>query len=372
MTQWKSPAQKKAQRKERVVIGIIVGGCLALVFGLASLGIWAMTRSEDGATNSAATSNTVAPSTTPSTPTSTPVKPVVETKCTYGKPLKYEPREGVGDVVRPNDGAQYKFTDKQELLDAAAEDPVVLSAYLHEFMKETYPNGRDWKSLVNDQGNCLNQKGAEALEHLELAVQNWSMEIGEADASWVNTGGSEDGIVSNTTPGITGDRKAMIFEKNGKQVVILLRCGNPVHEAPRYPQKFVPQPPSGGGTPPPLPPTRTVTQPPPPPPTTTIVTPPPTTTLVPKPPLIIPGPQGGGRNEHDGPGESTIPDPPTSDTPDLDPPAPAPQPDPESTPDPDPAPAPEAGTGSEEIIELPGTGEAEDGTAEFQGEGEQF
>ena len=147
-----------------------------------------------------------------------------------------------------------------------------------------------------------------------------------------------------------------------------------------------PAPPSGTGTPPPptrttTPPTRTTTTPPTrtttttTPPTRTTTTPPPTTTtttLQPKPPIIPSGTQGAGHNEHDGEGESTIPDPPTATTTRVDPPPPASSPDPASTPDPDPAPAPDAGTSGEEIAELPGTDQAEDGTPEFHGGADNF
>lgn len=371
---------KKERRERRVKlarnagIAALVIALIAGVFAVIFLPDWDSTSPEE--TPTAATTTTT--TTTTTAPATTSVKPVVATTCTYGKPLKYEPRSGVGDVVRPNDDAQYKFEDKQGVIDAAAEDPMVLAAYAHEFMRKTYPDGRNWKSLVNEQGNCLNEQGNVALERLKLFVTEASMKIGEADSSWTNTGGSDEGIVSNTTGGITGDRKAMIFEYNGEKVVILLRCGNPVHEAPRYPQKYVP-PPSGGGTPPPktttrttVPPTRTTTKTTTPPTRTTTITtttpPTTTTTLEPKPTTITPsGTQGAGPNENQNEGESTDYDPPTITTSRTDEPEPEPQPDPESTPDPEPTPTPEVGVG-EEAAELPGTVIIEEETVVFDGD----
>jgi len=238
-------------------------GALAIVAAIVFLVVtnWGSNALNQSVTGKAPTTTT----TKTSTPVTTPVKRAADTTCTFGEPLVYSIRTSVDDVVRPEDGAQYKFEDKPGLLKAAAEDPQVLAAYAHEFLPVSYPNGRDWKGLINPSGTCLNNKGAEALEKLELFVENLPMHIGEADAGWINTGVGKDGIVSNTVPGISGDRKSMIFTlPDGKEVVILLRCGNPAHKAAIYPREYVP-PPSGGGNPPP-PPITTVVPPPPPPP----------------------------------------------------------------------------------------------------------
>lgn len=191
--------------------------------------------------------------------------------CPNGYPLNYVKRSGIGDVVqRPGDeGQQYKFEDKEGMLKASAEDPIALAAYLHEFLPVDYPNGQEYTSLIDESGKCLSINGAQALDKLKLMVNNSSVKVGEASASDVNTGSGNEGIVSNTAAGISGDRKALIFDIPGsdKQVSIMLRCGNPTHKTAAYPQvPLQPQPP--------------VTRPP------TTVNPPPTT-IVP-PPVVCP------------------------------------------------------------------------------------
>lgn len=312
-----SQDEQEPKQHSNKTVGLILGS-----IGLLVLGAWG--------TAAIVTSNDSGNSSSSSASSSTEVTakasdcPVISGQ---SWPLNYDPSRN-GDVV---EGGVHS---PEDIKNAAKVDPKVLVGYGQQFLPATFPAGTDYHKFVDQSGKCLNLDGVVAFKQLEAYENQSSVVKGQADSSWVNTGMGAGGIVSNATPGITGNMNAWIYTTpDNRKVVILERCGNPAEQVPSYPKApptgtavppppvtTVPPPPPTTGTPPPPPTTET-----PPPPTTT-TPPPPPPTLVPKDPSVDPyprgnAPQGGGPNDQPGPGPSNIPTQPPA-TPRTNPPRP--------------------------------------------------
>ena len=212
---------------------------------------------------------------------------------------------------------------------------VLIKMNLHEDVATT--------ALVDADG-CASPAAAQYVLRLGAEMAKATITVDDAPETGTNTGVNADGIpVSATSPGVTGDRKAIkIVLEDGTTYWIMARCGNIVTEGN-----------------PPLPPGPTDNPPPPVTPPGTPECPEGTTGTWPvckDKSSNDPGPSGNapigqGPNEDPGPGEY-VPAPDMEQPPEaprVDPPAPAPQPPapapapaaPVPTPDPAPAPAPE-------------------------------
>lgn len=244
---------------------------------------------------------------------------------------------------------------REVLLEQAGKDALALAAWAHAFGLYEEPN--EWNELVN--GNCLSSEGERLFYQFEgvLSASGTTFDEADAPANGYNSGIDNGTYGVASYAGISGDRKAIkVTLKDGSIVYIMVRCGNPVYKIP----------------PPDIPDVPTDEPEPKCPPEKPIGTPPnckdkPEKPKEPKPkcpadkphgtwpvckdsPSKDPAPRdkapdGGGKNDDEGPGDYKEPDevtqPPT--TPRKDPKPPAAEPPTRSTPkpsDPSPKPAP--------------------------------
>lgn len=278
--------------------------------------------------------------------------PVDSASCQY--PLNFQ---SVGELpelqlLPDKAGSTHAVETHADVVRGLKENPRFLAAFANRLSSSLWPNGSDWKPLASTDNKCLSDKGVEVLGKVltifEFQLENVD-ESALADRNLVNMGMTGEGLVSNSVPGIDGDRSAIVYRfENGAEVTVLKRCANLPTKAPVHPNvpptRFNPAPAPKPVPPAPKPTTTTTV----PPTTTTTVPPPPPVTVVPKVPEEDPypqgnAPQGGGPNVDPGPGPyvppaemERPPETPRTNPPPPPPPAPAPSvPDePVSTPTP--------------------------------------
>ncbi len=83
---------------------------------------------------------------------------------------------------------------------------------------------------LKDDKNCANDMAVQTIISMEAMFAVSTVSMGEAPANGHNTGTDAKGQVTVAEkPGVTGDRRAInVTLPNGKQVSIMLRCGQPV------------------------------------------------------------------------------------------------------------------------------------------------
>lgn len=241
--------------------------------------------------------------TSETTTSAVPTVAATSEDCKEGWPLTYDPNK---DLNVMSDGVD----NAKEDIEAIKSDPRNLAYRAHNL--EFWDNPNNWKPLTTNDGKCISREGEMLFAKVEGGLTAKGVTVDEnalAPASYYNTGMNADGPLVNPTPGITGDRSAIVYTlEDGTKVIVLKRCANLALPAPpkHYHKTPIPgsTPPPGKGGPPP------VTQPPGKPP----VTQPPGTTQPPPPPPPAPkapqqdpyprgnAPIGGGPNANPGPG----------------------------------------------------------------------
>ncbi len=117
------------------------------------------------------------------------------------------------------------------VLEQAGSDGLTLATFANAYGLYDDPN--DWAGLV--EGDCLSQNGQNLWYQLKgvlTAEGNVTME-GEAPANGTNSGVSDGIFGVADTPGISGDRTAIVTVlRDGSSVWIMIRCGNVVYLIP--------------------------------------------------------------------------------------------------------------------------------------------
>jgi hypothetical protein len=258
---------------------------------------------------------------TPSPTSALPSVQAAPTDCPNSLPLNFNPNVPVsGDLVpkNVNNPDQHAVETSQQVLQAIKNDPRVALGAGQLLFPADYPKDTDWHKFVDATGKCTSLAGTELVDKVVGVLTQKGTTVNEnatADPNLVNTFLGANGVMSNATPGITGDLRAVEYTlPNGQKVTFLKRCGNLATPAPSSPVGSPPEtevPPPGTETVPPTtetpPPctdcscdntcvtttTTTPTTPPPcvPPPGNTQCMPPKVPTTNPsKPPGIVPLP----------------------------------------------------------------------------------
>lgn len=233
---------------------------------------------------------------------------------------------GLGDLNRVIGTGLPGHTAKQftnSVLRVSGHSAQALAIYASAAHLWTNPN--DTSGLLTPDGTYLSQKGIMLWASLQgaLTAKGVTNHVGNAPANWYNTGVTNGTFGRSATPGIYGNRTALlVIFPDGSKFVALRRCGNlafpdkgrlPVVPTDnRLAKKIASQDPFAQGN----------------------------------------APIGGGQNQNPGPGTYTsTPDKPGP-NPYTPPPSPSPMPTGSATPDPQPTPTPEA-TGTAGGVVIP-------------------
>ena len=118
---------------------------------------------------------------------------------------------------------------RDALLERAGKNGHTLAIFASEFELHEDPN--DWDQFVD--GTCLSDEGQQLHAQLEGALKTYgtSIALGEAPANGHNSGVSDGVFGVESTPGVGGDRTAVVITMpDGTKVYIMVRCGNIVYE----------------------------------------------------------------------------------------------------------------------------------------------
>jgi len=132
---------------------------------------------------------------------------------------------------------------RTKLLNAAQHDPRVLQALYNVTSQGATKPVTDWHSLVTPDGKCYNQQGQALWNKTGVLYTTANATKATAPATGCNTYVTPGGNASCKMETITGNRAGTKFDfGNGKWVVVMYRCGNPV--TPGKPPVQVPQTPT--------------------------------------------------------------------------------------------------------------------------------
>lgn len=163
---------------------------------------------------------------TPTTSTtSVPTTATTTQVCTYGLADGWKENPSYQVIVGGLSGDPVK--DKVRMLEQADKNPVFVSGYaLEKGLKGTDLNAENLRN-----GNCWTKEGRELATKVAGIIESSKVTLGEASKNDTNTGGHNGRLVRNETPGITGDRRAIVLtHPDGTKTVVLIRCGNFVYQ----------------------------------------------------------------------------------------------------------------------------------------------
>ena len=116
---------------------------------------------------------------------------------------------------------------KARMLEQAQVNPVFVWGYAVD--KGLSGLGLSAENLRN--GSCWTKEGRELATKVAGIIESSKVTLGEASKNDTNTGGHNGRLVRNETPGITGDRRAIVLtHPDGSKTVVLIRCGNFVYQ----------------------------------------------------------------------------------------------------------------------------------------------
>ena len=140
---------------------------------------------------------------------------------------------------------------RTKLLNAAQHDPRVLQALYNVTPQGSAKPVTDWHSLVDGSGKCYSQQGQALWNKTGVLYATANATKSTAPATGCNTYVTPSGNASCKVETITGNRAGTKFDfGNGKWVVVMYRCGNPVTPG-KPPVPVSPKPPTSPPTTPP-------------------------------------------------------------------------------------------------------------------------
>jgi hypothetical protein len=223
-------------RNAKLLAGIAALVLLALVLvgGLAGL----LSGNHDNEVATPATSSTSSssvPSQSPSSSSSPVPVPSPTAACPTTWEIKYLNHsgnrvvyEGIASIQNATTRAQARAA-ANDVLHKVQTDPINLSGYIAYFLRKNVSPD----ALMTADKKCASDAAGSYVAQLELVMANAEITPGNAPENGTNSGVDNGTVVSSTTVGITGNRKAIkvVFkDENGVTHVvwILARCGNPV------------------------------------------------------------------------------------------------------------------------------------------------
>lgn len=225
---------KKSRKKAYFVLGGLVVAVL-----VAALVLWAVFGGGSGNTSAAMNIQT------PPTASATPTPLATAEQCAATWPITtanhtdnrwfYEGISSIRDATT-NEEATAAAYDWQEKVRSV---PYLQAAAAKVFLQRDV----DPATLTGSDG-CVTQAAVDL--DLEIGMTLASSKIVPADApeTGYNTGVENNQVVSDSSPGVSGDRKAVqITTADGRTIWVMARCGNIVTDSPNHPPGKTDNPP---------------------------------------------------------------------------------------------------------------------------------
>lgn len=230
--------ETRIQRKKSLVIPITLVALLIVSALVIAVAFFGGANGSDAATSITAAKPSPSATTAPS-PSATPEDcadswPIV--------PANHEQNrwfyEGIASIMdaNTNEEAVAASIDWREKVRQA---PNLLVGAVKTFLQKDVSEA----SLTGSDG-CVTQEAVDLDLELGMYIAASKITPDEAPINGVNTGVNDGAVVSDSSPGISGDRKAIkIVTPDGRTIWIMARCGNIVTESPVFPPGETDNPP---------------------------------------------------------------------------------------------------------------------------------